>query len=105
MAEKAETLFKKKVMKDLKSVPFCWFTKVQQLAKRGDPDLICCVNGLFFGIELKGTEKDKATELQEYTINKIRDANGFAFVVHPNSWPKAFEMIRRLAVTKWDFRG
>lgn len=46
----------------------------------GIPDIIACINGLFFGFEVK-TEDGKPTKLQEATIRKILAAGGTALVV------------------------
>ena len=46
----------------------------------GIPDIIACVNGKFYGFEVK-TETGKPTALQQATIRKILDAEGIAIVV------------------------
>ena len=79
----AETKFKTKVLKELdKRKPKLWYTKIQQLAKRGDPDLILCVNSLFIAWELK-VGKNVASDLQDYTLKKICEAGGATAVVYP----------------------
>jgi len=45
----------------------------------GIPDLLCCVDGLFIGIEVKRPGK-KATPAQALIIDRIRKAGGWADV-------------------------
>lgn len=46
----------------------------------GIPDVIACINGHFYGFEVK-TETGSPTKLQEATIRKIADAGGTATIV------------------------
>lgn len=81
----AETRFKEKVRKLLdKRAPKLWYTKVQQLAKRGDPDFLICANGHFVAWELKVGDNE-ATPLQANTLRKIYEAGGRAFTVYPGN--------------------
>jgi len=70
------------IMKYLKTVPgcFCWKEHGGMYGTAGIPDIIACVDGRFFGFEVK-TEKGKPTALQEATIRKIQKAGGCAAVV------------------------
>lgn len=72
----------KAIMKYLKSVPrcFCWKEHGGMYGTAGIPDIIACINGHFFGFEVK-TDVGKPTKLQEATIRKIRAAGGTAVVV------------------------
>lgn len=80
-----ETKFKLKVVEELKKLyPKVWFTKIQQVAKKGDPDIIICINGQFEAWELK-TDKGRASKLQDFTLSKIMLAGGVALVVTPES--------------------
>lgn len=56
-----------------------------QFTKAGIPDLLCCINGYFVAIEVKA-QNGKPSELQLYTIEQIRKAGGFAFVLYPSAW-------------------
>ncbi|MCD8098056.1 MAG: VRR-NUC domain-containing protein [Lachnospiraceae bacterium] len=71
------------IMKYLRSLPkcFCWKEHGGMYGTAGIPDIIACVNGRFYGFEVK-TEKGKPTALQEATIRKILAAGGTAVVVH-----------------------
>ena len=72
----------KAIMKYLKSVPrcFCWKEHGGMSGTAGIPDIIACINGRFFGFEVK-TEDGKPTKLQEATIRKILASGGTAVVV------------------------
>lgn len=72
----------KAIMKYLKSVPrcFCWKEHGGMYGTAGIPDIIACINGHFFGFEVK-TDVGKPTKLQEATIRKIRAAGGTSVVV------------------------
>lgn len=43
-------------------------------------DYLCCIGGLFVGIETKAPGK-KPTGRQENVLRRIRDAGGFTFVI------------------------
>lgn len=92
----AETKFKERVRKALdKRKPKLWYTKIQQLAKRGDPDFLICANGHFVAWELK-VGANVATPLQEYTLHSIQLARGAAVEVYPNDLEvhlKALDML------------
>lgn len=50
-------------------------------SSRGVPDIIGCLNGVFFGIEAKAG-KGKTTALQDRELQRIKDAGGIALVVN-----------------------
>ncbi|AFM40305.1 VRR-NUC domain-containing protein [Desulfosporosinus acidiphilus SJ4] len=69
-----------------------WYVKYWgggRFTKAGVPDLLCCVNGWFVGIELK-TETGRVSKLQEYNLTKIQESGGQAFVLRPSGF-KAFK--------------
>lgn len=72
----------KAIMNYLKTVPSCfaWKEHGGMYGTAGIPDIIACVDGRFYGFEVK-TETGKATGLQEATIRKIRRAGGVAVIV------------------------
>ncbi len=72
----------KAIMKYLRTVPgcFCWKEHGGMYGTAGIPDIIACINGHFFGFEVK-TAIGKPTKLQEATISKILSAGGTALVV------------------------
>jgi len=86
-----ETKFKEKVMEDLDTIP-CWYSKIQQVAIRGIPDILLCIRGHFVAIELK--VDSELTPLQVYNLNKISKAGGAAYVATPKTWKKIFQEIK-----------
>lgn len=82
-----EAQFQKQVQEFLRSQAI-WFVKYWgggQFTKAGVPDLLCCVNGRFVGIELK-TETGRLSKLQEYNLDKIKQSGGQAFVLRPSGF-------------------
>ena len=71
-----------KIKQYLKTVPDCFFWKEHggMYGTAGIPDIIACIDGHFFGFEVK-TETGKPTKLQEATIRKILRCGGTAAVV------------------------
>jgi hypothetical protein len=98
MAQKPETIFKERVLKDLRALPSTYAVKIQQQAIRGTPDILACVNGWFVAIELKKDDKAKTDKRQDYELKKIDEAGGMALVAHPLNWPGMLARIKRLAV-------
>ena len=72
----------KAIMKYLKTVPRCFFFKEHggMYGTAGIPDIIACIDGHFFGFEVK-TDVGRPTKLQEAVIQKILAAGGTALVV------------------------
>ena len=70
------------VMRWLKTVPCCfaWKEHIGMYGTAGVPDVICCLDGRFFAFEVK-TPEGRLTKLQEHTIQRIKAAGGYAFVV------------------------
>ena len=70
------------IIKYLRGVPqcFCWKEHGGMYGTAGIPDIIACINGRFYGFEVK-TEVGKPTKLQEATIRKILASGGTAVVV------------------------
>lgn len=76
------------IMRYLRTLPhcFCWKEHGGMYGTTGLPDIICCVNGRFVGLEVKqpagdGRPSGKLTRLQENTIAKINAAGGVAVKV------------------------
>ena len=72
----------KKILKYLKSIPgcFCWKEHGGMYGTAGIPDVIACINGHFYGFEVK-TVTGSPTKLQEATIRKIAESGGTATIV------------------------
>ena len=53
--------------------------------KAGIPDLICCINGIYFEVELKSST-GRPTELQKYNIKVTNAANGIGIILYPEGF-------------------
>lgn len=97
MAKKPETLFKEKVLRDLKSLPGIWFYKTNDVSQRGIPDLIICASGAFIAVELKAEgEQIDPNGLQYWTLQQIAEAGGHSISCCPQTWGEAFKLIKKL---------
>lgn len=74
-----ESAIQKKIIDYLHSKG-AYTVKVIQANKNGVPDILCCLNGIFIGLEVK-TEKGKPSALQLRNIKQIKKASGIAGVV------------------------
>jgi hypothetical protein len=97
MAHKNETLFRKRVVRDLKLLDNCVIFSIQQRAIRGDPDLLICLNSLFIALELKD-EEGECSALQEKRLSDVSEAKGIALVARPSNWKKCFEMLSEISL-------
>lgn len=99
MAKTPEGKFQDKVTKYLKTLDECWYCKVWGggFQKSGIPDILCCINGIFVAIELKA-ENGKASALQIYNIEKIRQSGGIGYILYPNQFEKFKEEIEILCL-------
>lgn len=62
---------------------------------------MACVNGYFVAVEVKA-QNGKPSELQLYTIDKIRKAGGFAMVLYPSAFERFKDFIHDLKHEKFD---
>ena len=87
------------IQRYLKTVDQCFFWKEHggMYGTAGIPDIIACIDGRFFGFEVK-TQTGKPTALQEATIRKINDAGGTALVVRSVADVKAVLRYASLAL-------
>jgi Holliday junction resolvase len=77
-----EAKVKASVVKLLKKYDvYHFFPATHGYGRSGVPDIICCFNSLFMGIECKAG-KGKTTALQDRELSKIREAGGVTFVVN-----------------------
>lgn len=97
MSKKPETVFKERIYPQLLALPSSFWEKIQQVGKRGTPDFLGCVNGVFVALELKKDEKEKPDELQTYKLMRIRKAKGVTFVVTPENWQDVYLKLLKLS--------
>lgn len=100
MGKKAETLFKEKVTRDLKDISNIWFVKTQEVGRRGTPDILLCVNGIFMAIELKKDQDAPVSPLQEWNLQAIAECNGIGLICWPDNWADSKALIIELATEK-----
>lgn len=65
-----------------------WFIKYwagTPYTKEGIPDILACINGVFYGIEIKAPN-GKPTVIQLVTLCKIREAGGKGILLYPKDW-------------------
>jgi len=95
MAATPEKKVKDQVVKALKEEgAYYFFPATHGFGRSGVPDIVCCINGKFLGIECKAG-KNKPTALQVRELEAIRRAGGMAVVVNEENW----DMIRNLVRT------
>jgi len=95
VSSKPETLFRRRVVKDLESLDKIAVFSVQQVSIRGTPDLLICLKGNFIALELK-SEEGSPSPLQLYNIKRIERAFGQAFVVYPDNWGRIFDFLKSI---------
>ena len=61
--------------------------------KAGIPDLICCINGIYFEVELKASN-GKPSELQEYNIRVTNEANGIGMILYPEGFDQFKNIVK-----------
>ena len=61
--------------------------------KAGVPDLICCINGIYFEVELK-SPNGKASDLQEHNLKLTNGANGFGIILYPEGFEEFKEIVK-----------
>ena len=96
MAKKPETLLKERVIPVLKALPQAWVCKIQQVTKRGTPDILMCLGGIFVAIELK-SEDGELAPLQVYNIEKIASCGGIAMIITPHNFDASMKFLENLA--------
>ena len=76
--KKTEKQIQTAIIKHLKDEGI-YYTKTMRMSMNGVPDILCCVDGTFLGIEVKGEGmKSRLTELQKLNLSKIRASGGYA---------------------------
>lgn len=93
----AEKTFENRIKKYLDDRG-AWFVKYwagAQYTKSGIPDILCCINGYFVGVEVKA-QNGKPSEIQIFNIRKINAAGGFAFVLYPSAFDQFKQFVEDL---------
>jgi len=82
-----ESQFQTKVIAHLKKKGV-WYVKYwagSPYTRKGVPDILACIDGVFHGIELK-TDDGVVSELQLYNIMKIEESGGEAYILRPKDF-------------------
>ena len=92
----SEKLFENKIKNYLKNNE-CYFVKffANRMTKVGVPDLLCCINGYFVGIEVKA-ESGTPSELQKHNRDAIKYAGGISVILYPQDWDLFKTMVEQL---------
>lgn len=83
--------------------PNCWAYKAHgsMYSQDGIPDVIASINGVFVGVEFKRPKPDyrDPTKLQQQTLAKIKEANGYSTVLTSVADYKLFiqEILRHIS--------
>lgn len=102
MARTPEAAVKANVKTILNELHIYHFSPFQAgMGRAGIPDIICCCNGRFIGIECKAG-KGVTTALQNRELAAIHAAGGFAFVVRETNIDELREKLLWIK-TKGDF--
>lgn len=82
-------------IKDFLKEQGCWFVKYWgggEFTKAGIPDILCCCDGHFLGIEVKAPN-GKPSALQLHNLKKIDEAGGYAILLYPKDFDSFKELI------------
>ena len=96
MAQTPESRVKANIVNVLKDEQvYYFFPATHGYGRSGVPDIVACVNGIFFAIECKAG-KGKVTALQARELQSIRKANGVAVVANETNWEMIRPLIRKM---------
>ena len=78
-----ESNLTKTILKYLRGLDGCFAWKAHggRFGTAGIPDVICCYRGRFFAFEVK-VPGNKPTEIQQATIDRLKQAGARVFVVN-----------------------
>lgn len=97
MAEKPETRFKNRIRPKLEAIPNSYWVKIDQMSQRGVPDFHGCISGQMILIELKASNKEAPSKLQEWHLQKAANAGALCFVVNPENWENTYQLLQELS--------
>ena len=81
-----ESDFQKKVIKYLRGKGhYVLNVAGSSQQRKGTPDLIVCINGAFYGIELK-CKGNRPSPLQLHALEEINKAGGHGIVLYEEQW-------------------
>jgi hypothetical protein len=75
---------------------YYFFPPGMGLGRAGVPDIIICHRGYFIAVECKATPKEKPTALQLRELSLIREAEGFAIVIHCDNLADLDDLLEKI---------
>lgn len=94
MAMTPEKKVKQRVVAQLKALGAYYFYPVTGgFGSSGVPDVVCCLDGRFIGIECKAG-KGKTTALQDKNLRGISEAGGLAMVVNEENVEQLTDLLK-----------
>ena len=103
MAE--EKSFENKI-KDFFKQRGAWYLKYwagAKYTKEGIPDIMACIDGRFYGIEVKA-KKGRPSLLQLINLKKVRAAGGIGILMYPDDFEYFIEFINGTELGKHWYR-
>ena len=91
-----EKQFTNKVKSYLRQQPNTKFIKIWgggKYQKSGIPDIIACINGIYFEIELKSST-GQPSDLQKYNLRLTNQANGFGILLYPEGFDQFKKIVK-----------
>ena len=77
-----EQAIQKKIITYIEKTLNGYVANISVASKSGTPDLLACIDGAFYGIEVKKpTTMHTVSKLQEHHLNLIRKSGGKAYAV------------------------
>jgi hypothetical protein len=97
MATTPEKKVKDKIVKILKeNGVYYFYASTHGFGRSGIPDLVCCANGRFIGIECKAG-KNLPTALQLKELGAIQLAGGYSLVVNEENITDVLTLVKTLS--------
>jgi Holliday junction resolvase len=104
MAMTPEKKVKQRVVAQLKTLGAYYFYPVTGgFGSSGVPDIVCCYQGRFIGIECKAG-KGKTTALQDKNLTAISEAGGVAMVVNEENVDLLTQVLSTIGNTQTNHR-
>lgn len=79
--------------------------KIQQLCIVGDPDFVIVLAGVPILMELKKSDKEYLSELQDYNIARGQRAGAFVIEACPENWQNVTKLLTKISqetFKKWE---
>ena len=94
MAATPEKKVKQRVVAQLKELgAYYFYPTTGGFGSSGVPDVVCCYQGRFIGIECKAG-KGKTTALQDKNLQEISAAGGLAMVVNEENVEQVTDLLK-----------